>query len=139
MVKFFKINVSTVIFNSENKVLIQKRSEDEDIFPGLWGIPGGTTEMTDKSIFDALKREVKEEVDVEIDNINLFKENIVVKELYGVSYMVFISKYVAGEPKPLDGTAEVFWLEEGDLENYEFTPTIKETLNQAFIWKKSQQ
>lgn len=37
----FKVNVSVVIFNN-NKILIQKRSSDEDVFPGLWGIPGGT-------------------------------------------------------------------------------------------------
>ncbi len=132
MSKFFKINVSTLIFN-QGKVLIQKRSLEEDVFPGLWGIPGGTVEMGETSVVEALKREVREEVDVEIDDIVFYKENLVAKEMYGVLYLVFISNYVSGEPKALDGTAEVLWLEEDKIDNYEFTPTTKKTILEAFI------
>jgi len=138
MSQFFKINVSAIIFNSEGKILIQKRSLNEEVFPGLWGIPGGTVEMSDKSVLDALKREVKEEVDVEIDNIILYKENLVAKEMYGVFYLVYVSVCVSGEPKALDGTLEVLWVEENQLDNYEFTPTTKQTILKSFIWKKSQ-
>jgi mutator protein MutT len=138
MSKFFKINVSTVIFNSEGKILIQKRSPNEEVFPNLWGIPGGTVEMSDKSVVDALKREVKEEVGVEIDNISLYGENLVAKEMYGVFYLVYVSRYMSGEPKALDGTSEVLWVEENQIDNYEFTPTTKKTILKSFIWKKSQ-
>lgn len=138
MSQFFKINVSAIIFNSEGKILIQKRSLNEEVFPGLWGIPGGTVEMSDKSVLDALKREVKEEVDVEIDNIILYKENLVAKEMYGVFYLVYVSVCVSREPKALDGTLEVLWVEENQLDNYEFTPTTKQTILKSFIWKKSQ-
>ncbi len=136
---FFKINVSTVVFNKEGKILIQRRSLNEDIFPGLWGIPGGTVEMSDVSAVQALKREVKEEVGVEIDNAVLFKENLVAKELYGVLYMVFVSEYLSGEPKALDGTSEVLWLEEDRLDSHEYTPTTKEIMAELFKWRKSQQ
>ncbi len=138
MSQFFKINVSAIIFNGEGKILIQRRSLNEEVFPGLWGIPGGTVEMSDKSVLDALKREVKEEVDVEIDDIILYKENLVAKEMYGVFYLVYVSVCVSGEPKALDGTLEVLWVEESQLDNYEFTPTTKKTILKSFIWKKSQ-
>jgi len=36
MSKFFKINVSTIIFDNKERILIQKRSMDEEVFPGLW-------------------------------------------------------------------------------------------------------
>ena len=138
MSKFFKINVSTIIFDNKERILIQKRSMDEEVFPGLWGIPGGTVEMSDNSVIEALKREVKEEVDVEISNIVFLQENLVAKEMYGIFYLVFTSKYFSGEPKALDGTSKVLWLEEKQLDNYEFTPTTKKIILESFIWKKSQ-
>ncbi len=139
MSNLFRINASTVLFNNEGKVLIQKRSSDEDIFPGLWGIPGGTVEISDGSVTKALKREVKEEVDLEIEDVVFYKENLVTKEMYGICYLVFISRYLSGEAKALDGTTKVLWLEEGQLDDYEFTPTTKETISEYFLWRKSQQ
>lgn len=140
MSTFFKINVSTVIFNKEkDSVLIQKRSLNEKVFPGYWGIPGGGVEMTDKSAVEALKREVREEVGIEIDDIFFVKENIVAKEIYGVLYIIFVSKYLSGEAKPLEDTDEVYWVKEDELNNYEFTPTIKETISESFLWNKSHQ
>ncbi len=135
MSKFFKINVSAIIFNGEGKVLIQKRSLDEDVFPGLWGIPGGTVEMSDKSVLDALKREVREEVGVEIDDTVLYKENLVAKEMYGVYYLVYMSTYISGDPRALDGTSEVLWIEENQLDSFEFTPTTKKTILNIFYGK----
>lgn len=139
MSNLFRINASTVLFNNEGKVLIQKRSFDEDIFPGLWGIPGGTVEISDGSVTKALKREVKEEVDLEIEDVVFYKENLVTKEMCGICYLVFISRYLSGEAKALDGTTKVLWLEEGQLDDYEFTPTTKETISEYFLWRKSQQ
>lgn len=138
MSKFFKINVSAIISNSEGKILIQKRSLDEDVFPGLWGIPGGTVEISDKSVLDALRREIREEVGVEIDDAVLYKENLVAKEMYGVYYLVYVSTYISGEARALDGTSEVLWIEENQIDNYEFTPTTKKTIFKYFLWKKSQ-
>lgn len=129
MSKFFKVNVSAVIVK-DNEILIQKRSENEEVYPGLWGIPGGTAEMTDKNLMAALKREVKEEVGVDIDIVGLLSENIVAKEMYGVVYLVYVALYVSGEVKPLDGTSEVLWV--SDIEPFVFTPTTKEAIKS--VW-----
>ena len=66
------------------------------------------------------------------------QENLVAKEMYGIFYLVFTSKYFSGEPKALDGTSKVLWLKENQLGNYEFTPTTKKIILESFIWKKSQ-
>lgn len=57
----FKVNVSCIICN-DGKFLLLKRALDEDIFPSLWGIPGGTVESYDKDLETALSRECMEEV-----------------------------------------------------------------------------
>ena len=56
--------VGAAIFHpnaTTHKILLLKRSPAEKLFPYHWEIPGGKVDDTDKTIGDALKREVKEE------------------------------------------------------------------------------
>lgn len=52
---------AVVIVNQENKVLLQKRSDN-----GLWGLPGGLLEI-DEFIINGAIREVKEETNLDIE------------------------------------------------------------------------
>lgn len=131
MAKLFKVNVSVVIFK-EDKVLIVKRSMDEDIFPGLWGIPGGTVDATDKSLEFALTRELMEEVGVRIKNLKIIQNNIVEKDAHGVVYIVYKADYESGEPKAMDGTAEVRWMAHEEINKLEFTPKTKDLIETVY-------
>ena len=56
--------VAAAIFHpnaTTHKILLLKRSPAEKLFSYHWEIPGGKVDDTDKTIGDALKREVKEE------------------------------------------------------------------------------
>lgn len=132
MSKFFKINVSVIIFDKNNRVLVQKRAMTEDVFPGLYGIPGGTVEMTDVSLDDALAREVAEEVGVKIKETFLLKNNIKKKEMYAILYLVYTAEHDSGEAMPMDETESVQWLDKKALENLSFTPTTMETIMLAY-------
>lgn len=124
----FKVNVSVVIKN-EGKVLLIKRADDEEVFPGFWGIPGGTVEPTDATLEAALIRECEEEVGVEIQNIELVSNNINDKgEKGGALYLVYTASYAAGEPKPLDGTAAVEWLAIEEIRELNLTPMTLEII-----------
>lgn len=123
----FKLNVSTII-NKNGLVLIQKRAIDEEVFPGLFGIPGGTVESSDKDLIEALKREVMEEVGVEITNVRLLQNNIITKPDKSTLYMVFTSDYESGTIKAMDGTESVQWSNMEEIKELEFTPTTKELL-----------
>ena len=59
-----------LIFNDKGQVLLQRRSDDE-----LWGNPGGSMELGE-TIYDTLKREIKEEVGIDLENDNLDIFNI---------------------------------------------------------------
>lgn len=61
------ITVVTGIIQNKDKFLIVKRKEKENIHGGLWVFPGGKVE-DNEDIFNALKREIKEEVGLEISN-----------------------------------------------------------------------
>ena len=75
--------VTGILINKEGKFLIVKRADWEKAFPDRWTVPGGKLEVLDYvlrekdtphhwyNIFeDLLKREVKEEVGLEIENID---------------------------------------------------------------------
>ena len=75
--------VVTGIILKDGKYLIAKRAEWEKAFPGKWTVPGGKLEVLDYvlrkkdtsshwyNVFEnLLKREVEEEVGLEIKNIN---------------------------------------------------------------------
>ena len=57
--------VTALILNPEkNKFLIVKRKKSDSIHSSLWAFPGGKVEG-DEKLIDALKREVKEETNLE--------------------------------------------------------------------------
>ena len=73
----------TAIISKDNKYLITRRSLNKKRFPGKWTVPGGKLEVNDyadatkdtdngwyKVLERALKREVKEETDLEIKNVD---------------------------------------------------------------------
>lgn len=53
---------------NENKLLIIKRSDDNVQKPGIWEIPGGRLNPNENQI-KGLKREIKEETNLDIDVI----------------------------------------------------------------------
>ena len=83
----FKVNVSCVIKKDDNFLLI-KRADDEEVFPGYWGIPGGTVEPADATLEDALVRECAEEVGVEITYLEIVFNDINDEGVKGALYIV---------------------------------------------------
>ena len=64
------ISVGAIIYH-EDKYLLQKRDNKKNIFfPNLWGVFGGTIEKNEKPI-DGIKRELKEELNL---NFKITKE-----------------------------------------------------------------
>lgn len=105
----------------------------EDVFPGLWGIPGGTVEYSiDDNLAEALEREIMEEVGITVSNIVMINNNIIKKHDCGTLYIIFSANYSSGIPTPLDGTTLVQWANLNTICSKEFTPKIKEMLIQYF-------
>jgi 8-oxo-dGTP pyrophosphatase MutT (NUDIX family) len=86
------IVVTGILINREGKFLIVKRADWEKAFPGRWTVPGGKLEVLDYvlrekdtphhwyNIFeDLLKREVNEEVSLEIKNIDYITSMVYIR------------------------------------------------------------
>ena len=62
--------VLVIIKNKDNKYLLLKCSDkDPQFMESFWYVITGAIENIDKDVYDAIKREVKEETNLEIDNI----------------------------------------------------------------------
>lgn len=70
-----KLSVCGVIIH-KGRFLIVKRSENDDFLPNYWEFPGGDVE-TSENLEDALIREIKEEIGIDIAHNK--------KELIGIS------------------------------------------------------
>ncbi len=114
------------------KVLLGKRSEDEDVLPGYWGLPGGnlTTIGNIQDIIEKeLKREILEEVGVEIDNIKYVESHSHEKQIIN---MCFVADIISGEPQALDETEEVKWFTFEEAKKLKLTPQVIERLEIIF-------
>lgn len=58
--------VDAWIINSENKILIQKRSPQKKLEPNVWAMTGGSV-IKGETLLEALKRETLEELGIELN------------------------------------------------------------------------
>ena len=71
-------SVMFFIFDQENRVLVTKRTENKDFFPGYWSIVLGGHVHTSETYEEAVKRELLEEVGISGEPIFItsFKKRI---------------------------------------------------------------
>jgi ADP-ribose pyrophosphatase YjhB (NUDIX family) len=99
--------------------LLAKRSSKDDQAAGKWAVPGGKVEMELESniVENSLKREVREEVGIEIDNFRfLMSRSFIRSSGHHVVALSFIADYQSGEAMPLEDQDEVRWVPLATLE-----------------------
>lgn len=67
----YRISIHIWIKNQQNKILVEKRSEEEDKFPGMWAQIGGGVKAGDTSK-ETVFKECKEELNYNVNEENLF-------------------------------------------------------------------
>ena len=67
---FYHLGADVWIINSDNKILIQKRSGLKRLEPNVWATTAGSVILGEKSL-DTIVREAKEELNIDIDKANL--------------------------------------------------------------------
>ena len=120
------------IIKKDEKILIIKRSEKEDYFKGVWDLPGGKISFGEEP-YESLKREVKEETNLEIEIIkpirvwSVFKNTNI--QLLGVT---ILCKYKSGEVKLSSEHTDYEWIKPEEIENYNTPEGIKRDVKEAF-------
>lgn len=66
--KYHRLVVSAAVVRND-RLLIIKRAEQDKSWPGYWEAPGGSVDLTDKTIADAVARELQEETGLTMNRI----------------------------------------------------------------------
>lgn len=124
----------TAVIKKGNTYLVAQRSKDDPQTPLVWFFPGGKVDLElGKSIVEkTLRREVMEEVGIEIKNIRLIENNGFIRVSgHHVIALTFLCDYLKGRARPLEGQEKVLWgtLEEiGKLNDKDFFQNILKSI-----------
>jgi 8-oxo-dGTP diphosphatase len=89
------LKVTCAIIKVENKILVAQRSEKMKL-PLKWEFPGGKLEDNEDEI-ECIKREIKEEINIEIEVLKRLSNSIYDYETFKINLIPFIATYVSGE------------------------------------------
>jgi ADP-ribose pyrophosphatase YjhB (NUDIX family) len=136
LVLYFNPTVSAAawIFDADGRVLLLKRAHEPA--KGKFAIPGGFVDFGETAE-EALHREVREEVGIEIDTIAFLASLPNRYEYREVSYpvldLVFTARAIdPALARPLDGAAGIEWRRPGDIDPEELAfPSMRETVGLA--------
>jgi 8-oxo-dGTP diphosphatase len=133
----------TAIIVKDGKYLITKRSEQKKRFPGMWTVPGGKLEVKDyihlpkdtenywyNVLEKVLRREVKEEVGLTIQNIEYVTSLATVHGDGNPSLVIScMADYSSGDViLQEDETVEYAWVTLNEAKNYELIDGIYDEL-----------
>jgi 8-oxo-dGTP diphosphatase len=108
------VDVVVGIILNGNKFLVERRSLDEKVDPGIVCLPGGHVKINE-SKEEALKRELREELDIEVKGTKFVCKNFYIASNGEKqnAYCFLVTDY---EGKPVCKSAqEIFW--EENIEN----------------------
>ncbi len=116
----------------EDKLLMIRRGNPP--FEGYWSIPGGKIKWGEK-LEEALKREVQEElsVEVEVGELAGIVESIVEKEgdvVYHYILIDYFCRIISGTPKASSDALELRWVSLKELRNIKVTPSLLKLLKE---------
>ncbi len=126
-----------MVFNKRGEVLLMKRSSNSKNEAGWWSKPGGAVDYNEKAM-NAMKREIKEELDI---NIKIWgylphTDHIIKKEKQhwvAINYLAYIKR---GTPKIMEPHKcdEIKWFDLKKLPK-KTTQTTKEPVRNYLISK----
>jgi len=134
--------VTGILVNAEGGFLIVKRADWEKAFPGRWTVPGGKLEVLDYvlrekdtphhwyNVFeDLLKREVMEEVGLEIENIDYVTSMVYIRPDKIPCLIVSLFADAKSEKVNLcNALTEYAWVNLEEAKNYDLIEGIYDEL-----------
>jgi len=158
MNKYTHIVAVTGIVVKDGKYLITRRNLNKKAFPGKWTVPGGRLEIEDyinlpkdtsehwyNILEKVLKREVKEEVGLDIKNIKYLTSMTFLRGEEPDLIISFYADYTEGKVVLDDESVDFKWVSLEEARSYDLIEGIYEELvmldnllkgNKIIGWKK---
>ncbi len=131
--------IAAVVVRKDGKILLAKRGGEP--YKGLWAPPGGSVELGE-TVFDAGKREVREETGIDTEILGIQEvEDFVRRDADGKvqAHLVIIrliGSYAGGTAKADSDADDVGWYSVADLDRLPLRPRVRELAMRALSWSK---
>lgn len=126
-----KVGSSNIFVDEQRRLLLMKRSDNGNIFPGYWGLIGGFVDAGETPQ-EAAVREAKEEVGVEIEVLKFVGRyyNTPHPNYKNVIGLPHYSKIISGTPHPAqrEECSDVRWFSPEELKKMELAYDHKKIL-----------
>jgi 8-oxo-dGTP diphosphatase len=107
----FRIAVKAFIINDEGKLLLIKRRSNDVHAAGVWEIPGGRLDLGEDP-FAGLKRETKEETNLDIEVMNPLKiDHFTREDGQKITMLIFLCKPLSNKIKLSEEHTDFVWEE----------------------------
>ncbi len=141
-----RITITATIYNSDGKYLIIKRPDGIKVYPSKWCVPGGGLEINDYLnkpktpggqwqyiLEDTLRREIKEEVGLDIGKLKYLRDVIFIRpDGIPVVVLSFYAPFVSGEVvlAPTEAV-DYAWINADEADKYDLIDGIGNQIKQA--------
>ena len=123
-----------VVFNDQKEILLLKRGDKADSFPGKWGLPGGKIEAGE-SPEQAAVRELKEETGLAADENDMYYIYTILRS-GGREIICFVAENYKGKVILNQESSDYKWVDPKDMVTMDLIPTPGVFLRLLEMWAR---
>jgi nucleoside triphosphatase len=133
--------IVTCLIKKSNEYLFIKQNKPGGAYPDCYHLPGGGVDAGE-DLNNAMRREIKEEANIEVKNLKRFQfdyDNLdnYKGEPYQLIFLQYIADYASGNPKPGDDAKEIIWVKKDELNQAPLNPATLKFLQEIHSTEKS--
>lgn len=121
------LRVVAAVIKKDGKYLITQRNK-KAFFPLFWEFPGGKVEKDEKDE-DALVRELKEEMEIDVKVLEKIDEKFYEYSNFNIYFVIFRCSLLSSEIKCIN-INDYRWVKADELSNYKFPPADEDSIKQ---------
>lgn len=118
--------IVSAIIEKNGQYLFGRKPKDMGPYPNCWLLVGGKAYPEKECLEESVRREVKEETNLEIKNLLpvFFDEDHRIRkgEMTHLIFLTYLCKYKSGVEKPGDDIETIKWVKKSEIKNLEVSP-----------------